>query len=397
MNLFVDAESMLRKAISMQPDNAEYYNALGVNFSKKGDNQQSIDSFQQAIKINPLNTSAQNIRTHANLALSFKHDIYDEYMQTMEKLLETEDIENEEKILLHNSLGKSFDDIGNYESAFKHISSGNLLKAKISPYNINEYKNFIHETLDIFTNDFIGRHKYPLRHDCKPLFITGMPRSGKTVVETILSRHPLMTAGGESRDFELACNEILEEKTGEAYPGGCRYADNETIGEIGQEYLRRLKERFRTETIITNTLPENTNYLGIIHMSLPGSKIILCRRGAKDISIELFRNNFARGHLYSFDPDVLSEYYKLHTEFMDEWLKLLPEHIHIVQFENLVRDPENETRALVEFCGLPWDDICLNTDSMPEPKDVIGVWEHYQPYLQPMYRKLDLYIDAKRS
>jgi tetratricopeptide (TPR) repeat protein len=386
MNMFVDAESMLRRAISMQPDNASFYNALGINFGEKGDIQQSIKSFQQAVKHDPLYVSA-----HSNLALLVKHDRKDESIHVMEKLLETGNLQNEEIIMLHNSLGKSYDDFSDYESAFKHISTGNILRTEISPYNINELKDSIHETLDVFTNDYINRHKDIGHHGCTPIFIVGMPRSGKTVIENVLCRHPLITAGGESTDFIQACNEILEKKTGQVYPGGCRIADSEAIRETGFEYSRRLKERFSDASIVTNTLPGNTQYLGMIHMSLPDSKIILCRRGAKDHCMEMFRSKFARGHLYSFDPDVLPEYFILQTEFMDEWLKLLPGFIHIVQFENLVRDPENETRALIDFCGLPWDDICLNTDSVPKPGDVIDVWHHYQPYLQPMYDRLDSY------
>jgi hypothetical protein len=182
---------------------------------------------------------------------------------------------------------------------------------------------------------------------------------------------------------------MLQGKTGGSYPEAARDVDSKLFRETGIEYQRRLKERFGAAATVTNTNPGNADFIGMIRMCLPDAKIILCRRSAKDNCMEIFRKDYTLGHLYSFDPDVLCEYFRMETNFMEQWIQLLPGFIHVVQFEDLVRDPEKEIRALVEFCGLPWNDACLDTGSLPSPEQVIGVWKNYGEYLKPMFDKLD--------
>jgi tetratricopeptide (TPR) repeat protein len=384
MNLFDDAEAMLCKAIALQADNAGFHNSLGLNYRSKGNIQQSIDSFNRAVELDP-----GNVHAHTNLARTIKHDKYDEVMQAIESLLETGELQDEDRISLYNSLGKSFHDFGDYERAFKYTSKGNALRKRLSPYDLNKRRNTIRTILDVFTENYIRQHEGSGHEGCTPIFITGMSRSGKTTIEAILGRHTLVTAGGESEDFSQASNEILQGKTGDAYPEAARDVDSKLFQEIGIEYQRRLNERFGAATAVTNTNPANADFIGMIRMCLPDAKIILCRRGAKDNCMEIFRKDYTQGHLYSFDPDVLCEYFTLQTNFMEQWIRLFPRFIHVVQFEDLVRDPENETRALLQFCGLPWDEACLDTESLPSPEQVIGVWKNYEKHLKPMLDKLD--------
>ena len=384
MNLPEDAEGMLRKAVAMQPDNAEFHNSLGETLKKKKAIQSASISFERALELDP-----ENVNAHASLALLLKHDHYDKTMQSMEELLKTKDMQDEERISLYTSLGKSFNDFCDYERAFKYTSKGNDLRKGISSYDINRRKSDIQEILDVFTNTRLSQYKDSGYPDCKPVFITGMPRSGKTVVENILALHPLITAGGESADFIQACNGVLKKETRATYPDGIIDADSELIKGVGIEYERRLKERFRKATIVTNTQPSNSDYIGMIRMCLPDAKVILCRRNARDNCLEMFRKGFTRGHLYSFDPDVLCEYFLLQTDFMNQWLKRLPEFIHVVQFESFIQNPKDEIRALLEFCNLPRNDACLDVDSLPLPEKVIGVWKSYEEYLKPLFDKLD--------
>jgi Tfp pilus assembly protein PilF len=384
MNLPDDAEAMLSKAVTMQPDNAEFHNSLGETLKKKKAIQLAARSFERALELDP-----ENVNGHTHLALLIKHDSYDKIMQSMEQLLKNKDLPDEERISLYTSLGKSFNDLCDYETAFKYTSKGNDLRKGISPYDINRRKSDIREMLDIFTSTRLNQQKDSGYPDCKPVFITGMPRSGKTVVENILALHPLITAGGESADFIQACNGALKEETRATFPEGIRDADSELSRGVGIEYDRLLKQRFRKTTIITNTQPFNSDYIGMIRMCLPGAKVILCRRNARDNCLEMFRKGFTRGHLYSFDPDVLREYFLLQTDFMNQWLKRLPEFIHVVQFENFIQNPRDEIRSLLEFCDLPWNDACLDIDSLPSPEQVIGVWKNYEEYLKQLFDKLD--------
>lgn len=382
MNLSDDAQAMLQKAVTMQPGNAEFHTSLGEALKNNKTGQQAARSFECALELDPKNANAL---TH--LARLIKHDHHDKTMRLIEELLENNDLQEEERIPLYNSLGKSYDDLGDYETAFKYISKGNQLRKAAAPYDINRRGRDIREILDVFTTARFSQYGEPGYPDRKPVFITGMPRSGKTVVENILALHPTITAGGESADFIQACSGALGEAGRARYPEGIRDAGSELFKEVGVEYARRIEEKFSKTAISTNTHPLNSDYIGMIRLCLPGARVILCRRNARDNCLEMFRKDFTRGQLYSFDPDVLRDYFLLQTDFMNQWLKRLPEFIHVVQFEELIQNPADEIRALLEFCGLPRDDGCVDISSLPAAEQVTGVWKNYEDHLKPLFDK----------
>ena len=159
--------------------------------------------------------------------------------------------------------------------------------------------------------------------------------------------------------------------------------------DIGKEYAAREQKRFPGQTRVTNTSPGNARHIGMIRLCLPNAKIIVCQRDAKDNCTEIFNKNLGMDHYYSADMRALGEYYKHHRDLIAYWHKLLPGHIHVVQFEELLRDPRTQINAVLDFCGLPGEEVCLNTAPLPTPNAVTGIWKHYREHLGTLYEILD--------
>ena len=386
MHLYEDAQLAYSKALALRPDSADYHNNLGLVLKALGKTGEADTAFRSAIRLDP-----DCVGAHANLAHLTRHTQHDEDVRRLESLLEAGNFSDEERIPLYFGLGKTYDDLGDYEKAFDCFLSGNTLKNRQSPetFDLQEEKDTAKEITATFTRQYIQQHQDTGYAEYTPLFITGLPRSGKTVIETILARHSTVTAGGESADFTNAIKEILSNRAGATFPGGLKELDPSAFEKIGRTYAGRTLQRLEDSNCVSNTIPASTNYIGLIRLSLPNAKVILCQREAKDTCTAIYCKDFASGQTYSRDPETLGRYHNLYRNLMEHWHRQLPEFVHVVQFEDLLRNPENQINAILDFCGLPREEACLDTASLPKPDTVIGIWEHYRESLKPLYEILD--------
>jgi hypothetical protein len=150
-----------------------------------------------------------------------------------------------------------------------------------------------------------------------------------------------------------------------------------------------VRKRFPGGACVTNTSPGNAWHIGMIRLCLPNAKIIVCQRDAKDNCTEIFNKNLGPDHAYSTDMRTLGEHFLQHSDLIEHWRNLLPGFIHVVQFEELLRDPQPQIKAVLDFCGLPGEEACLDTTSLPTPDAVTGIWKHYRGPLKSLYEILD--------
>jgi tetratricopeptide (TPR) repeat protein len=383
MNLADAATSVIRKAIALRPDDAAFHHGLGVALMQTGKPREACQSFRRAIRLQP-----DQAQSHLMLAELTKHTSHDEDMRAMETLLADSKLTDTHANYLHAGLGKAFDDIGDYAQAFRHFEQANALmqSRSASEHDAGEWFRALTTT---FSRDFLQQHPDSGCRGIRPVFITGLPRSGKTVLEMILSQHPQLTAGGESGDFQQVADERLATTSGANLPDGVRELETAAFAEIGQAYAQRLQQRLGQVNYVTNTSPAMSHYIGMIRLCLPDARVILCKREARDLCTEIYKRNLTVEHEYSHDPIELGNYYLLHRDLMEHWCELLPDFIHVVQFEELLNDPENNIHALLEFCGLPFDAACLDTASLPQPEQATQQWVHYREYLGPLYEQLE--------
>ena len=237
-----------------------------------------------------------------------------------------------------------------------------------------------------------------------PIFIIGMPRSGTTLIEQILSSHPHIQAFGEMLHMDEAISSAFSTKQVPlSYPDSLATLKAKDLGDVGHDYLSRVPELATGKTRFTDKLPANFLNIGLIHLTLPNARIIHVDRDPLDTCVSCFSKLFRRGQEFTYELGELGRYYRRYYELMAHWRSVLPENAILdVTYENLIEDVEGQSRRLIEYCGLEWDDRCLrfyetqraiDTASAvqvrkPAYRGSIGRWRRYASYIAPLKDEL---------
>ncbi len=326
----------------------------------------------------------------------------DDDLQNMVELYKHPGLTARQRASLAFSIARAMDMAGEYAAAFDYMEQGNRFRTEAADqgvYDLGKTRSSAKVLESVFTPEFMQMHNGDGYEDDAPIFIVGLPRSGKTVTETFLCRHPLVAAGGEISRFGDSVRTLLESEQLDAFPSGVAALKESGFESVGKEYVGELRRRFKRVRCVTNTLPANLFQLGMIHLCLPQAKVVWIDREIRDNCFEIYRKNFARWHEYSNDLGMLGEYAVLFNNLMDYWEQLLPGFIYKLKFEDLLAAPETQLRGLLDFCGLEWDDASLHEPrreqgetgvaSMPTAENAIGVWKPYEKHLAPLFDALD--------
>jgi hypothetical protein len=233
--------------------------------------------------------------------------------------------------------------------------------------------------------------------DATPIIVTGMSRSGKSLVEKLLCLHPSVAPRGETGILQYLVNDLRAALGGDDYPALLDDTDGSFCTVLARDYIQQLRADRLEQAHITDTHPINANYIGLARRCLPAAKIIVCRRAPKDACLSMFQKNYAEVHGYSNDLTDLGRFWALHERLLDLWHKLFPDTVYQVSFESLIRSPEDEARSLLEFCGIACDkdhlacvrEVVHDPRRWPRPEDVIDIWKPYEAYLSPLFAALE--------
>ena len=216
--------------------------------------------------------------------------------------------------------------------------------------------------------------------------------------EQILASHPSVYGAGELKYLMNLALKISRASSTREYPAGIADLDSAALENYGKEYIARIRHHSKATKYITDKMPHNFLYIGLIKVILPNARIIRCTRDPMDNCLSIFKNYFGRGHEYSYDLTELGQYYNLYLDLMEYWKNTLPGFIYELNYERLVADQENQTRKLLEFCNLPWDEACLefhktrrkvktaSNEQVRRPiyKDSVKLWKRYEKQLEPL-------------
>lgn len=393
-----EAERALRQALTVNPADAESLNHLGSVLTSLGRLKEAQNAYTQALSLRPEYTVAFRL-----LAKLKRYSEIDAQARRMQDLFAGATLNLAQKVDLGFALGKIYEDIGDFDKAFAYLHEANRLFRSTYAYDLAEDRAFFDLVMDIFDKDFLHRHKKDGCPDATPIFIVGMPRSGTSLVEQILASHPAVHGAGElpylKRIILRACGDI----PGFDFIEQARHFDSGTFGDVGEQYVQRLRKHSDSATYITDKLPHNFFYLGLIKIILPQAKIIHCRRSPLDTCLSIYKNYFSDFHRYAYDLKELGEYYRLYQKLMEHWQRVLPENsIHDIQYELMVADQEEQTKALLDHCSLPWDERCLSfhrSDRAVQTVSAVQVRqpiyrrslklsEHYGSHLDPLRKSL---------
>ncbi len=305
---------------------------------------------------------------------------------------------------LHFALGKCYDDSGDYDKAFPHFMAGCKMKrAKLTYDPANAERQFA-GLMEIFDQAAIDRLRGsgdpPGDPSGVPVFVLGMPRSGTTLTEQIIASHPDVYGAGELHDLlRIAERNIGGATTPVSFPDNLRALDRQTLTAWGAEYVAGLKQRAPDAKRITDKMPANFFAVGLIHLMLPNAKIIHVNRNPVDTCLSCFTRLFNRKQEHTYDLAELGQYYVHYARLMDHWRKVLPAGAFLdVQYEDIVADQEAQARRLIAYCGLEWNDACLDfhntkrsirTASVTQVRQPIYTssverWRHYEKFLGPL-------------
>jgi tetratricopeptide (TPR) repeat protein len=365
---FDEAISFCHQALALAPDLAEAFNNLGNCHNDLGHLDSADRCYRRAVALVPGNAAF-----HFSLAENKHFAPDDPQLALMEVLTQTIDpLPQRDSIYLHFALGKAYDDIGQKQRAFHHLLAGNRLKRQVTAYNENEALSLFDRIPPAFAKNATLESKNPADG---PIFIVGMPRSGTTLLEQILASHRQVIGGGESTLLEQAIFAIIDKA---AFPEAFAQLSDEDCRKIAEQYLSG-----RRKSRLTDKTPDNFLYCGVIARALPNARIIHIRRDPVDTCLSCFSKLFSLGQDYSYDLAELGNYYRAYRSLMAHWRDILPAGFMLeLNYEDLVADPEGQTRRLLDFCGLEWDPACLDFHTTRRAVSTASV----RQVRQPIYR-----------
>jgi hypothetical protein len=299
------------------------------------------------------------------------------------------------------------DRAGAYDEAFQHFQEGNRRRREQflqegQGFDRAAHSELVDRLLRVFTADYFERVRGFGSDSEVPVFVTGMPRSGTSLVEQILSHHPEAAGLGELRDIPKMVTDLPARlQTAEKYPECLAYLDQAAVQGLGQAYLNRIQQLAGSARRVSDKMLENFLHLGLIATLFPRARIIHCRRDPLDTCVSCYLQ-FFHGLDFTWDLADLGSYYRDYQRLMAHWQTVLPMPILDINYEDLVADVEDQSRRLLTFCGLDWNDRCLRFYENPRAvrtvsklqvrrpiyTSSVGRWRHYAAHLGPLQEAL---------
>mgnify|MGYP002621724751 CR=1 FL=1 len=348
-----DAIREYKTALQINPDYAEAYNNLGNVLFEIGRIDDAIENYEKALQLNP---NLSQARQHIAIIRPQEDQI-----KIIQDQLKTPELTDFDRMNYHIALGAIYNHTKSYLSSFEHINKGNQLKRKTLNYSADEHSEYINRLINIYSKEYFQCMNISGSDSECPVFIVGMPRSGTTLVEQILSSHPEITGAGELTKLnqtEKVINKLIDPNI--TYPQCMTSITKQVLENISHEYLELINSFSDKAIRICDKLPDNFLRIGFIKLLFPNASIIHCKRNALDTCTSIFLTFFNEGNYYSFDLEEIGRYYIDYERLMSHWLSLFPADILDVSYEELIGDQENISRQLVKHINLDWDDSCLN-------------------------------------
>ncbi len=383
------------KAVAINPHHPEAQNNVGAIYSEQGKLDQARASFQAAIDARP-----DFVEAHYNLSSLKTYKKGDPHLAMLEaEYARRTSLSDHARIRYSFALGKALDDTGDYDRAFAAYEEGNRLQHALLPMDERRADVLLQRIMQVFDHDFFAARKDWQGSDKAPILIVGMPRSGTTLLEQILCSHASVYGAGELGYLNEVVSERVGAGPGKPFTDGVASLSEDDMRKLGEEYIRRVWKLSPQSLHITDKMPANFFYLGLVHLALPNAKIIHAMRDPMDSCFSCYSRLFNDTMEFAYDQATLGRYYVRYMKLMRHWHSVLPQgRILDLRYEDMVADTETQSRRVLEFVGLPWDENCLNfhknerlvkTASVtqvrkPIYKTSVARWKHFASHLRPL-------------
>ncbi len=389
-----EALAPLEEAIDLEPDDGEAHIQLAATYRQLGQTELAIEQLEQFLIIRPTCGEAY----YRISMIRPKREL----ISVVERLLSDPGLPNGDAIYCHFALGNLFNGSKSFDQAFRHFLMANTLQRETFTYHTKENSQIVDRLIKVYCNDFFqGKRQFGSASPL-PVFIVGMPRSGTTLVEQILSSHALVHGAGEIEAFPGVNRSIAQQlKYAKPTPECMCLMDRKMVEEYSARYLQELALHCPTAVRIIDKFPQNFFSIGLIKTLFPDARIIHCQRNPLDNCTSLFFHCFTTFKA-SFELTELGQYYLQYQRLMSHWQNLFPGEIFTVQYEDLVLDQERVSKQLIEYIGLEWDEKCIDFQNnernvlsvsnmqvrQPMYKSSMNRWKLYEKQLQPLIEVL---------
>jgi tetratricopeptide (TPR) repeat protein len=370
----VDATiALCQRALDLRPDYASARVLLAECWAARGRFADAEDELQRAIVVEPTMPEAWSaIPTLRKMTQA------DARWLARAVVIADSGLSPEKESFLRFALGKALDDLGEYASAFQQFQTANAL-AKLGgiPYNADVEEGCLNLICQDYSSDWLSRRRTQVCDSSRPVFVLGMPRSGTSLVEQILSAHPSIAGAGELSFWSDAAAQFSPFPL-DASPR--RMPTEQELFALSTRYLDQLSRFDANAERVIDKMPANFRCLGLSHSALPNARIVHVQRHPIDTCLSIYFQHFESYHSYANDLDNLAHFYRLYRRLMSHWTSILPkESILHLSYEALVQDTEGETRKLLDFLGLPWDASCLIYQNVQRRVGTASNWQVRQP------------------
>ena len=392
---FEKAKVSFKKAVALNPQYAQGLHNLAILCEIINLPDEASEYYEKALAVEPNYAEA-----YRNQSRTKKYKKNDPQIAQMQSIYSNDNLSISDKVHINFALAKVNEDLGNHKDFFKHLDEGSRLRKKQLNYNINETEEFHSSLIRLFSEDQPKIKQLSLDPlDIRPIFIVGMPRSGTSLVEQIISSHHSVHGAGELNNFKNIVTPALKN-----YISNLTNTINEDdLLSIRKNYIKSLMDLNVSEKIITDKMPVNFRMIGLILTAIPEAKIIHLTRNPKATCWSNYKHYFANENGFTFDQEDLARFFILYQELMGFWHKSFPNKIHDISYERLTTHQEDETQKLLKYCELDWDNNCLNfhkntravhTASASQVRQKMyqgssDAWKKYEKFLQPLIMGLN--------
>lgn len=384
-----------KKLIDEMPQSAEVAQSLGHAYKALGQNEETVGAYRRATEIRPAFGEAwwslANLKTYR---------FSDQELERMRDQEARETVQDDDHYHLCFALGKGLEDRGEHAESFRYYERGNALKKRESRYRPALYERSARRQQEIGTTEYFAERKGWGCDNDAPIFVLGLPRAGSTLLEQILASHSKIEGTMELATIPRLVGSLsgMERPGKLPYPGVLTELTAEQCQRFGEDYLQETLDYRADKPFFIDKMPNNFRNIALIQLILPNAKIIDARRDPMDCCFSNFKQLYARGHHFAYNLEDIGRYYSTYVALMDHWDQVLPGRVLRVQHEAVLDDLEGSVRRILDYCGLPFEQACVefhktqrrvhtaSAEQVRRPinRDGVGQWEPYEKWLGPL-------------
>lgn len=396
------------QALALSPNHQELQLRLATVFAFQGKLKEAEELAEHAFRGNAFDSEVYFFISHLR-----KYTAQNNHISGLKEQIQHSIGTPTQQAKLHYALAKELEDCGEYAESFRFRKQGAALYRGTFAYNVQDDVKFMRALRHHYSKARLDDMRSSIAESASdahatPVFVLGMPRTGTTLLERVISSHSDVTSAGELPYFSrlmtqgMAKLDVPQNLTREQLVA---YSSKLDFAQLGKDYLAACERFSSIAPYFVDKFPQNAIYAGLIHLALPTAKIVLLERHPLDVCYSVYKQLFTEAFQFSYDLNELAEFFHEHQLLMQHWQKVLPDVVKVVAYEDLVHDLETNARSVIEFCGLSWQEQCLEfhnnkqvstTASASQVRQKIyatsiGNWRHYRDELKPLISKLAEY------